>query len=193
MLPGGPASEFPCSRREVMGIAAVIAEAKREYANAGLDCGDALLPPADKTALDTISERLGLPVPPELCEVYRVHGGQEYISPGVTGLFGEHRLHTLEEVVEHHRMFAKYCLLDPPPAFPPAPDEWGYWVPQLIPFASWDANDLCIHAVTGEVWEFSPNCGLIRHRPSIAAVLQEVLDAVRTGREPQLGEMRGPP
>jgi hypothetical protein len=176
-----------------MCVAAVIEEATPVYANAGLDCGDGLLPPADKAALDAMSARLGLPVPAELCEVYRLHGGQEYISPGVTGLFGKHRLHTPEEVVERHRMFAENCLLEPLPAFPPAPDEWGYWVPQLIPFASWDAYDLCIHAVTGEVWEFIPNCGLIRHRPSIAAVLREIIDVVRTGGEPQLGKMRGPP
>ena len=176
-----------------MFVAPVIEEAKREYANAGLDCGDGLLPPADKGALDALSESLGMPLPRELCEVYLLHGGQVYIEPGITGLFGEHRLHTPEEVVERYRMFAEFSLLDPPPAFPPAPDEWGYWVPQLIPFASWDANDLCVHAVTGEVWEFSPNCGLFRHRPSIASVLREVTEAVRRGQEPQLGEMRGPP
>jgi hypothetical protein len=64
--------------------------------------------------------------------------------------------------------------------------------PRLIPFASWDAYDLCIDAESGEVWEFIPNNGLIRHRPSIAAVLREVIEAVRTGREPQLWAMRGP-
>ena len=86
-------------------------------------------------------------------------------------------------------MFRDNCMLDPPPNFPPVADDWGYWVPQLIPFASWDAYDLCIHAETGEVWEFIPNCGLIRHRPSIAAVLKKVIAAVRAGGEPQLGVM----
>jgi hypothetical protein len=122
-----------------------------------------------------------------------VHGGQEIVSAGVTGLFGEHRLHTPGEVVEHHQMFAENCLLNPPPVFPPAADDWGYWVPELIPFASWDAYDLCIHAGTGEVWEFIPNTGLIRHRPSIAAVLREVIAAVHAGGSAQLGELRGPP
>jgi hypothetical protein len=175
-----------------MAVASLIAEAKQAYAAAGLDCGHALLPPADEAAVDAIAEALSLPVPPELREVYRVHGGQEYVPPGVTGLFGEHRLHTPAEVVEHHRMFSDNCLLDPLPAFPPPASEWGYWVPQLIPFASWDAYDLCIHAESGEVWEFIPNTGLIRHRPSIAAVLREVIEAVRAGREPQLRAMRGP-
>ena len=171
----------------------LIAEAKRVYAEAGLDCGDALLPPATDAALDGIGAALSLTVPLELRAVYRVHGGQEYVPPGVTGLFGEHRLHTPAEVVEHHQMFAENCLLDPRPAFPPAAGEWGYWVPELIPFASWDAYDLCIHAGTGKVWEFIPNTGLIRHRRSIAAVLREVIAAVRAGGPPQLGEMRGPP
>jgi cell wall assembly regulator SMI1 len=175
-----------------MSVATLTEEAKQVYAAAGLDCGDALLPPADKADVDAIGEALALPVPLELRELYRIHGGQEYFEPGVTGLFGMHRLHTPAEVVEHHRMFAENCMLDPPPAFPPPADEWGYWVPQLIPFASWDAYDLCIDAESGEVWEFIPNSGLIRHRPSIAAVLREVIEAVRTGREPQLGAMRGP-
>lgn len=175
-----------------MGVAALIEEAKRVYAAAGLDCGNALLPPADQDSIDAIGEALSLPMPSELCKVYRVHGGQEYVSPGVTGLFGQHRLHTPAEVIDHYQMFAENCLLDPLPAFPPPADEWGYWVPQLIPFASWDAYDLCIHAAIGDVWEFIPNCGLIRHRPRIAAVLREVIAVVRAGREPQLGGMRGP-
>ena len=175
-----------------MAIAAMIAEAKQAYAAAGLDCGYALLPPSDEASIDAIAAEISQPIPPELREVYHVHGGQEYVSPGVTGLFGQHRLHTPTEVVDHHRMFSDNCLLDPLPVFPPPSDEWGYWVRQLIPFASWDAYDLCIHAETEEVWEFIPNCGLIRHRPSIAAVLREVIAEVRAGGEPQLGAMRGP-
>jgi hypothetical protein len=176
-----------------MGVADLIEEAKRAYDAAGLDCGDALLPPADESAIQEIAGALSLPIPAELRDVYRVHGGQRYFEPGVSGLFGEHRLHSPAEVVEHHQMFADICLHDPLPAFPPPADEWGYWVPQLIPFASWDAYDLCIHAESGEVWEFIPNCGLIRHRPSITAVLREVIAAVRAGGQPQLGPMRGPP
>lgn len=175
-----------------MVVTSLIAEAKQVYAAAGLDCGHALLPPAADAAVDALATELSLPVPPELQEVYRVHSGQEYVSPGLTGLFGEHRLLTPAEVVEHHRMYAENCLLDPMPSFPPPAEAWGYWVPQLLPFASWDAYDLCIHAESGEVWEFIPNCGLVRHRPSIAAVLREVIAAVRAGREPRLGEMRGP-
>lgn len=175
-----------------MTVASLIEEAKQVYAAAGLNCGHALLPPADEADVAAITAALAMPVPPELRKVYRVHGGQQYVRPGVTGLFGQHRLRTPAEAVAHHRMFTEYCLLGPLPEFPPAADEWGYWVPQLLPFASWDAYELCIHTETGEVWEFIPDCGLIRHRPSIAAVLQEVIDAVRAGREPELGAMRGP-
>jgi hypothetical protein len=175
-----------------MSLASLIAELKQVYAAAELDCADGLLPPADESAIDALSRELAMPVPADLRELYRIHGGQEYISPGVTGLFGEHRLLTPAEAAEHHQMYLDHCLLDPLPAFPPPSDQWGYWVPQLIPFASWDAYDLCIHSVTGEVWEFIPNAGLIRHRPGIAAVLREVLSAVRAGREPELGAMRSP-
>jgi hypothetical protein len=175
-----------------MPIARLIAEAKRVYDAAGLDCGHGLLRPASEPAIARMAKALSLVVPAELRKVYGVHGGQKYVSPGVTGLFGQHRLLRPVEVVKHHRMFCENCMLGPPPKFPPAPNDWGYWVPQLIPFASWDAYDLCIHAETGEVWEFIPNCGLIRHRPSIAAVLKEVIAAVRAGGEPELGVMRGP-
>jgi len=175
-----------------MTVACLITELKQAYASAGLDCGDGLLPPADESAIDLIAEELAMPVPAELREVYRVHGGQEYVSPGTTGLFGQHRLHTSAEVLEHHGIYCENCMLDPLPAFPPPPDEWGSWVPQLMPFASWDAYDLCLHSESGEVWEFIPNTGLIRHRPNIAAVLREVLAAVRSGSVPQLGTLRGP-
>lgn len=168
-------------------IASLIEEAKRAYEAADLDCGFGLLPPADEADVDAIGKRLLLPVPGDLRAVYRIHGGQESFGAGVSGLFGQHRLHTPEEVVEHHEMFAENCLLDPLPAYPPVDEETGYWIPRLIPFASWDAYDLCMDAETGEVWEFIPNSGLIRHRPSLAAVLREVIEAVRAGGEPALG------
>ena len=173
-----------------MTIRRLIEEAKREYTAAGLTCGDGLLAPAAKPEVDAIAEALSLPVPRELRQVYAVHGGQQYVSPGVTGLFGEHRLHSPAEVVAKHRMFTDNCLPDPLPVFPPRADDWGYWVPELIPFASWDAFDLCIHSGSGEVWEFIPNTGLIRQRPTIAAVLREVVDEVRAGREAKLVAMR---
>jgi hypothetical protein len=169
-----------------MSITSLIAELKRAYASAGLDCADGLLPPAEQSARAVLAQELSMPVPRDLLEVYQVHGGQEYVSPGVTGLFGMHRLLAPAEVADHHQMYLDNCLLDPLPTFPPATDDWGYWVPHLIPFASWDAYDLCIHSESEEVWEFIPNIGLTRHRPNIAAVLEEILAAVRSGGEPQL-------
>ena len=119
------------------------------------------------------------------------HGGQEEVGAGVTGLFGWHRLISPRESVENHRIYCETCVCDPT-TFPPAPGAWGSWVPELIPFATFNDCDLCVHAASGEVWEFQPGGGLLLHRPSIAAVLREVLAAVRSGAEPQLGEYRGP-
>ena len=85
-----------------MTIRALKEEAKRVYAAAGLDCGHGLLPPAEEAAVEAITRELALTLPRELREVYRVHGGQEYVGAGVTGLFGEHRLHSPSEVIEHH-------------------------------------------------------------------------------------------
>jgi hypothetical protein len=168
-----------------MEIASLIEEAKRVYAAVGLDCGHGLMPPASEAAIDVITQELGLPVPPELREVYRVHGGQEEVGAGVTGLFGWHRLLTPRQGIENHQLYCDTCVQDPT-TFPPAPGAWASWVPELIPFASFNDYDLCVHAASGDVWEFRPGSGLIRHRPSIAAVLREVIAAVRAGREPQV-------
>ncbi len=175
-----------------MDLSSLIEEAKQVYESAGLASGQGLLPPAEPAALADMAQALAMPIPAELRALYQVHGGQEYVAPGTTGLFGEHRQHTPAEVVEHYQMFAEHCLLDPLPPFPPPEDEWGYWVPALIPFASWDANELCIHAQSGEVWEFIPDLGLTRHLPSIAAALQELITAIREGQEAELGGRRGP-
>ncbi|CAM5775960.1 SMI1/KNR4 family protein [Mesorhizobium amorphae] len=170
----------------------LIAEAKRVYEQAGLDCGHGLLPPAEPAAVERISSDLSLRVPDELRAVFATHGGQDYIPPGITGLFGEHRLHSPAEVVEYHTTYVDNYLaaFDSIPAFPPSTDDPGRWVPDLIPFASWDAYSLCIHATREDVWEFLPSSGLIRHRPSIASVLEEIIESVRAGNEAQLGAMR---
>src|SRR4051812_11015290 len=85
-------------------VASLIEEAKRVYAAAGLDCGDGLLPPAPEASISALGEELGFPVPPELREVYRTHGGQQEVGAGVTGLFGWHRLITPREAAENHRL-----------------------------------------------------------------------------------------
>jgi hypothetical protein len=160
-----------------MTIASLIIELKQAYAEAGLDCGEGLLPPASKTALDRMLTELSLPLPSELRQVYAVHSGQGYVSPGITGLFGRHRLLTPDEVIDHHLIYCDTC---------PA---WK-WDAKLIPFASFNADDLCVHSESGAVGEFSPSGGLWCHRPSITAVLLEILEAVRAGEGPFLREYR---
>jgi hypothetical protein len=166
-------------------IASLIEEAKREYAAAGLDCGDGLLPPATDAAIDVVGQELGLPIPPQLRAVWRIHGGQDQVGAGVTGLFGWHRLITPAQAVEYNRLYSETCIIDRA-TFPPGAGAWGSWVPELIPFATFNDCDLCAHAESGEVWEFRPGGGLLLHRPSVAAVLREVIAAVRAGQEPQL-------
>jgi hypothetical protein len=165
-------------------IASLIEEAKRVYAEAGLDCGDGLLPPASEADVDAVGEALGLPVPLELRELWRVHAGQEEGS-GVTGLFGWHRLLPPAKAVEYNRLYGETCVIEPA-TFPPAPGTWGSWVPELIPFATFNDCDLCVHAGSGQVWEFRPGGGLLLSRPSIAAVLRELIALVRAGQEPRI-------
>ena len=166
-----------------MAVAALVDEAKRVYADAGLDCGDGLLPPASDADIDAVGEELGLPFPAELRELWRTHGGQDEVGTGVTGLFGWHRLLPPPKAIEYDRLYGETCLIDRA-TFPPAPGAWGSWVPELIPFATFNADDLCVHAASGEVWSFRPGGGLGAHRPSIAAVLRELIALVREGREP---------
>lgn len=169
-----------------MSIKEQLDQLKAAYARTGLDCGDGLRAPASEEAIEQLGVRLGVKVPEELCAVLRIHGGQDYISPGITGFFGEHRLHSPQEIVEQHQMYQTHCLLDPLPEFPPKAGNWGYWVPSLIPFGSWDAYDLCIDSHRLDVWEFCPNIGLTMHLPSIASLLESLIEAVNAGKEPKL-------
>jgi hypothetical protein len=167
-------------------VEALIRELMQAYTQAGLDCGTGLLPPAPEADIDRAAEDLGQPVHDDLRAVWRVHGGQEYFGAGVSGLFGRHRLLTPAEAVEEYRVIWD-CELEAPSLLA-APVLYNRPVLELVPFASWDAYDLCVHAVSGEVWEFLPSPGLLRHRPGIKAVLCEVLAAVRSGAtEPELG------
>jgi hypothetical protein len=160
-------------------LASLIAELKRAYRDADLDCADRLLPPAPKTELDRLAHELGLTLPAELVEVYAIHGGQKYFGSGTSGLFGRYRLFEPDAVLRIHR---DYCDIIN------GMHNNDVWDRLLIPFAGWDAYDLCIHSRSGEVCEFTANsgCSLSRHRPSIAAVLRELLAAVRAGEEPDL-------
>ncbi len=167
-----------------MEVASLIEEAKRAYADAGLDCGG-LWPPASDADIDAVGAVLGLPVLPELRALWRAHGGQEAVGAGDTGLFGWHRLLPPAKAIEYNRLYSESCIIEPA-TYPPAPGAWGSWVPELIPFATFNDCDLCTHAESGRVWEFRPGGGLLLSRPSIAAVLRELIALVRAGREPRI-------
>jgi SMI1 / KNR4 family (SUKH-1) len=169
----------------------LVAELIRAYAAAGLECGRELLPPADDHAIRSVEEALSVPVPPELRELWLIHGGQRYFGAGTKGLFGRHRLHAPAEVPEKHRLLWDNAVLDVP--------KWGRQpevgeppVPEQIPFASWDWYTLLIYPADGTVWEFSPNMGLRLRRPSITAVLRELLGLVQSGAELRLVLWDGP-
>ncbi len=170
-----------------MTIRTLLSELQSAYVDNGYTHNAGLLPPATKTEIDAITTALKFPVPKQLREVLKIHGGQRSLSKGGTeGLFGSHRLHTPAQVIRNHKMFFEHCLLDPVPDYPPAKGEQGYWVPELLPFASWDSYNLCVHCITGDVWDFDPHRGLMRPRKNIAAVLSEFLEALRAGKEPEM-------
>jgi len=172
-----------------MPIKELLIELKAAYTGAALDCGDGLYPPASEDAIHQLEVKLGVPVHEELKAVLRIHGGQEGIGAGTTGLFGSHKLLSPLEILEWYEMTLqvyRWHRSDPPDEFPPPGGRGGWWNPRLIPFASWDAYGLCIHADRGDVWNFEPYGGLISHLPSIAAVLRYLIDEVKAGREPKL-------
>lgn len=160
-----------------------LAELKAAYTRRRLDCADNLLPPAGEDEIQRLGVILNMSIPAELCSLLRIHGGQIYAPPGTSGIFGRHRLHAPGEIVEQYQMYQFNCNLWPPPEFPPNASEWGYWVPSLIPFASWDEFDLCIDSNRCDVWEFCPSIGLTSHLPSISSVLSTLLSAVNTMQE----------
>jgi hypothetical protein len=158
----------------------------RAYGAAGLKCGKGLRPPATEEEMDRVARRLGVRLPPSLRAVWRVHGGQRYVSPGITGLFGKHRLHSPSELAGSYLMFRRYGP-DPTEPFPSRSGKVVYFHPRLIPIASWDVYNLCLDSATGEVWEFSPNYGLGggTSRPSLRALVAELLALMRDARPPE--------
>jgi hypothetical protein len=107
------------------------------------------------------------------------------VGAGVTGLFDWHRLLSPRQAVEYNRLYTETSVIDTA-SFPPAHDVWGSWVPELIPLATFNDCDLCAHAASGKVWAFRPGGGLGLQRPSISAILQELIVVARAGREPRL-------
>lgn len=122
--------------------------------------------------------------------VYAEFGGQEYIAPGITGIFGSHRLHSPSEIAENYDMFQQAEQF-PGNDFPPADSlpgrDWSRWHPALIPFASWDAYHLVICRHTNRIYEFEPYGGLSERKfETMNALLEKILEAARTSAEPSL-------
>ncbi|MBY0232215.1 MAG: SMI1/KNR4 family protein [Gemmataceae bacterium] len=165
--------------------AALVGKLRRAYDAAGLDCGHGLRAPASDESVRRVTERLGLPVPPSLRAIWRLHGGQRYLGSGTTGLFGSHRLHSPAQAIEHHRLHMEFHA-DLSGRFPPPVGKESGFHPRLLPFASWDAYDLCLDTATGAVWEFHRDLTGGTSRPSLRAVVAELLALMEAGRRPQL-------
>jgi hypothetical protein len=180
---------MPFGHKRARWVEALIRELTKAYSQAGLDCGTGLLPPAADADVDWAAGEIGQPVHDDLRAVWRVHGGQPYFGVGVSGLFGRHRLLSPGEAVAEYQLIWECEFETPPPGA--APRLCHRPVLELVPFASWDANTLCVHAASGEVWELDRGL-MIRRRPGIDAVLSEILAAVRTGAaEPGLSASLG--
>jgi len=167
-------------------LAGLISELKQAYETAGLDCGKELYPPVSPEEIAQLEADLKMTLPAEMRELLLIHGGQEYLNAGTRGLFGRHKLLTPCEIVEWYDMTLEvygWHRADPPDEFPPKQGVGGWWNPKLIPFASWDAYGLCIHAERGDVWDFEPYSGLISHLPSIAATLRHLIDTLKETNE----------
>ena len=125
-----------------------------------------------------------MPVHDDLGALWRARGGQRESAAGTAGLLGRHRLLRPDEAVEEYRLIWDGEPAEVPPGTPP--HLFHRPVPELVPVGSWDAYALCVHAGTGEVWEYLPSPGLLRDRPGIPAVLREPADVVRAGAEADL-------
>jgi hypothetical protein len=165
-------------------VEGLIRELTTAYLRASLGCGTGLLPPATDADIDRAAGEIGQPVHDDLRAVWRVHGGQAHFGVGISGLFGRHRLLSPAEAVAEYRLIWECEFETPPPGA--SPRFCGRPVLELVPFASWDAYTLCVHGASGEVWDLDRGL-MICHRPSIEAVLSEILAAVRAGAtEPAL-------
>ncbi len=176
--------------RVVPSVQELLTQLSTAYAEADSPRGSLLLTPATEEELESLAQQLGVPIPPQLRALWLFHDGQEYFGSGTEGLFGRHRLLSVSGALEQHRMLDENWLDGgEPPSYPPGKGDGGGWCRDLIPFASWDAFDLCVHAHDGHVWEFEPYDGLKCHWPSIAAVLEAAL-ASADAEEPDLGGWR---
>jgi hypothetical protein len=83
-------------------------------------------------------------------------------------------------------MFREYSP-DPSGKFPPAYGKTSYFHQRLLPFASWDANNLCLDTASGTVWGFNPKDGTTggTGRASLRALVGELLALLAAGRPPE--------
>lgn len=161
-----------------------------QYPARGLNNGDGMLPPSERGELAETERQLGFALPESLRTMYSLFGGQEYISPGVTGLFGNHRLFSPPEIVKEYQMYleTRQCVDDEFSSFDSLQREnSGWWHPALIPFASWDDYSLVMCRDTQRIWEFEPYQGLsVRCFENLGQLLEAALDAATSMEEPSL-------
>lgn len=162
-----------------------------QYQARALNNGEGLLPPAHAPSISKTEQMLGFSLPESLRMVYAVFGGQEYIAPGITGIFGSHRLHSPSEIAENYDIFQEAERFPgndlPPPSNSLPGQDWPRWHPALIPFASWDAYHLVMCRHTHRIYEFEPYTGLSERKfETMHTLLETILEAARTSPEPCL-------
>ncbi|MCF7789012.1 MAG: SMI1/KNR4 family protein [Prosthecobacter sp.] len=161
------------------------------YRKRGLNNGEGMLPPADKNAIIEAESLLGFSLPESLRSIYELYGGQEYISPGTTGILGSHRLLTPLELANSWLMYEEAQRFPgaeiPPSDSVPGENEWDWWHPALIPFANWDAYHIVLCRRTHRIWQYEPYIGLSsRHFRDIDALLDAALEAATNLDKPTI-------
>lgn len=161
------------------------------YRTRGLNNGDGMLPPVGEDVIAEAERLLGFRLPEPLRVIYELYGGQEYISPGTTGILGKHRLLTPLEVASSWQMYEDAQRFPgaeiPTPDSRPGENDWTWWHPALVPFANWDAYHLVICRHTLRIWEYEPYiCLSIRNFRDLEDLLTAALEAARTMDKPDI-------
>lgn len=172
-------------------VAAKLQLIVERYKTRSLDNGDGMLPPVNANVMADAERHMGFRFPESLRSIFAWSGGQEYICPGVTGIFGKHRLMSPSEIVKDYQMYEEAVRSTdielPPSDAVPSGEKGMCWHPALIPFAGWDAYSLMMCRHTGRIWEFEPYLGLSgRSYLNIDQLLDAVLHAAISMDEPVL-------
>ena len=160
---------------------------KQAYVEAGLDNAKQLQPPVSTKLLRQAEKQMGQKLPADLRELYLIHGGQRYVPPGSTGVFGTYRFVPVTIMVRDYLKFKERLKKEKASKFPPKSGQKGSFHPSLIPFAGWNTSDLCIDG-SGRIWEFEPERGLsetVRY-PSMTALIKDLLSKVKAGKKAKL-------